>query len=51
MSVQERRYLRVKAEKDEKRLQKALGNSTDSSYDVKQQLLQSWGEQDYAGMA
>ena len=45
MSVQERRYLCVKAKKDEKRLQKALGNSTDCSTDVQQQLLHSWGEQ------
>ena len=45
MSVQERRYLRVKTKKDEKRLQKALGNSTDCSTDVQQQLLHSWGEQ------
>ena len=45
MSVQERRYLCVKAKRDEKRLQKALGNSTDCSTDVQQQLLHSWGEQ------
>ena len=48
MSVQERRYLCVKAKKDEKRLQKALGNSTDCSTDAQQQLLHSWGEQLHA---